>query len=176
MAIGLTTKTSSLERLKSCAECHAADGKVPLDDPEFARAQGTTFLFSRCFTASKDRFGCTTCHDPHRPVDTANSHYEAKCLSCHGAMSTPLGTPSSPRVDREKRRLIAPSCPVNAAADCISCHMPKVDDPSRRSRFTDHHIRIHRDIVVEHASSRNSQPERDGRSPMQNVIQGEPNS
>jgi hypothetical protein len=137
LAIALTPKTPSLERLKSCAECHAADGKVPLDDPEFTRAQGTTFLFSRCFTASKDRFGCTTCHDPHRSVETSTSHYEAKCLSCHGAI---------------KQGPIAPSCPVNATAGCISCHMPKVDDPSRRSRFTDHHIRIHRDAAAGHAS------------------------
>jgi len=148
LAIALTPKTPSLERLKSCAECHAADAKVPLDDPEFTRAQGTTFLFSRCFTASKDRFGCTTCHDPHRSVDTSTSHYEAKCLSCHGAISLRLGAPSSSRVDHEKRRTIAPSCPVNATAKCISCHMPQVDDPSRRSRFADHHIRIHRAAAV----------------------------
>jgi hypothetical protein len=137
LAIALTPKTPSLERLKSCAECHAADGTVPLDDPEFTRSQGTTFLFSRCFTASKDRFGCTTCHDPHRSVETSTSHYEAKCLSCHGAI---------------RQRPIAPSCPVNATAGCISCHMPKVDDPSRRSRFADHHIRIHRAAAVGHAS------------------------
>jgi hypothetical protein len=154
LAIALTPRTPALEQLKSCAECHAADGKVPLDDPEFTRAQGTTFLFSRCFTASEDRFGCTTCHDPHRSVETSTAHYEAKCLSCHGAISPRLGTPSSSRVDhdREKQRPIAPSCPVNATAQCISCHMPKVDDPSRRAHFTDHHIRIHRAAAVGHAS------------------------
>ena len=83
LAIALTTETPSIQRLKSCTECHAADGTVQPSDPEFTRAQGTTFLFSRCFTASKDRFGCTTCHDPHQAVDTSIHHYEAKCLSCH---------------------------------------------------------------------------------------------
>ncbi len=142
LAIALTATTPSSIRLKSCAECHSADGSIPVSDPEFTRAQGTTFLFSRCYTASKEQFGCTTCHDPHRSVETASLHYEAKCLGCHGAVSPQLD-PSS-RVDREKRRPMARSCPVNAAAKCISCHMPKVDDPSRRSHFTDHHIRVHR--------------------------------
>ena len=85
LAIALTPETPSIQRLKSCTECHASDGTVQPSDPEFARAQGTTLLFSRCFTASKDRFGCTICHDPHRPVDTSIPHYEAKCLSCHAA-------------------------------------------------------------------------------------------
>ena len=83
LAIALSAKTPSQERLNSCVECHAADGSIQPSDPEFTRAQGTTFLFSRCYTAGKDRFGCTTCHDPHRALDTVTSHYEVKCLSCH---------------------------------------------------------------------------------------------
>jgi hypothetical protein len=126
-AIALGTSSPIAVRLKSCVECHAADGSVLASDPEFTRAQGTTFLFSRCYTASKGQFGCTTCHDPHRPVETAAVHFESTCLRCHRG---PTGTPS---------------CPVNSTGKCISCHMPRVDDPSRRSRFTDHHIRIHRD-------------------------------
>ena len=86
LAIALTAQTPSQERLHSCVECHAADGSIQPSDPEFTRAQGTTFLFSRCFTAAKDRFGCTTCHDPHRAVDTEASHYEAKCLTCHAGI------------------------------------------------------------------------------------------
>jgi Cytochrome c554 and c-prime len=145
MSIALTAKTPHAVRLKSCAGCHAADGSVQPSDPEFTRAQGTTFLFSRCYRASKDRMSCTTCHNPHRSVETSTSHYETECLACHG--------PNSPsRVDHEKGRSTAPSCPVNATANCISCHMPKVDDPSRRSRFTDHHIRIHRDSAIGGAS------------------------
>jgi Cytochrome c554 and c-prime len=144
MAIALTAKTPHAVRLKSCAGCHAADGSIQPGDPEFTRAQGTTFPFSRCYKASKDQMSCTTCHDPHRSVETRASLYETKCLTCHGAISTPIGTAASSRVDHETKRTIAPACPVNATANCISCHMPKVDDPSRRSRFTDHHIRIHR--------------------------------
>jgi Cytochrome c554 and c-prime len=153
MAIALTAKTPHAVRLKSCAGCHAADGSVKPSDPEFTRAQGTTFLFSRCYRAGKDQMSCTTCHDPHRSVETSMSHYETKCLACHGAISRPLGTPRSSQVGHEKGRSIAPSCPVNATTNCISCHMPKVDDPTRRSRFTDHHIRIHRALAAEGASN-----------------------
>ena len=148
LAIALNAKTPHAVRLKSCASCHAADGSVQPSDPEFTRAQGTTFLFSRCYRASTDQMSCTTCHDPHRSVETSMSHYETKCLACHGAISPPLGTPRSARVDHDTRQSTAPSCPVNTAANCISCHMPKVDDPSRRSRFTDHHIRIHRAAAI----------------------------
>ena len=95
LAIALTPATPSIHRLKSCTQCHASDGTVQPSDPGFARAQGTTLLFSRCFTASKESFGCTVCHDPHRSVETSARHYEAKCLSCHAAIS-PLRDPASP--------------------------------------------------------------------------------
>ncbi|MFI5454432.1 MAG: multiheme c-type cytochrome [Isosphaerales bacterium] len=144
LAIALTPETPSIQRLKSCTQCHASDGAVEPSDPEFTRVQGTTFLFSRCFTASKDRFGCTICHDPHRPVDTSIPHYEAKCLSCHAATLPRRDPASSPGARAERVPQTARSCPVSPAEKCISCHMPKVEDPSRRSRFTDHHIRIHR--------------------------------
>jgi tetratricopeptide (TPR) repeat protein len=136
LAIALSAKTPSPERLKSCVECHAADGSIEPSDPEFTRAQGTTFLFSRCFTAGKDRIGCTTCHDPHRALDKVTAHYEVKCLSCHSdklASDTASDTLGHGRV-----------CPVNAKNKCISCHMPQVEEPMRKSRFTDHHIRVHR--------------------------------
>jgi hypothetical protein len=176
IAIALGSATPARERLNSCASCHAADGSVQPSDPEFTRAQGTTFLFSRCVTASSDRFDCTTCHDPHRLLDTSDAHYEARCLSCHGVRSRVARfregePPGEPRFDlaRQSRRAgialpanpqagsgpgggatalpHAPSCPVNATRKCITCHMPKVSDPSRHSRFTDHHIRVHRDAV-----------------------------
>jgi hypothetical protein len=143
-AIALTSKTPSEPRLKSCSECHAADGSIPTSDPEFNRAQGTTLLFSRCYIASKDRFGCTTCHDPHKALGHSIPTYEAKCLGCHASASLPADRTSSMPVAAEGIHTSAPSCPVNPGARCISCHMPKVDDPSRPARFTDHHIRIHR--------------------------------
>jgi hypothetical protein len=146
LAIALGSRTPSRVRLNSCVECHAADGSVPPSDPEFTRAQGTTFLFSRCYTGAKDRFGCTTCHDPHRAVDTEIKHYDLKCLDCHTGKKTV--EPVLP--DRRTKGQDAESgreCPVNAKESCVSCHMPKVEDPTRRSQFTDHHIRVHRDLA-----------------------------
>jgi hypothetical protein len=144
LAIALSSETPALERLKSCTECHASDGTVKPSDPEFTRAQGTTFLFSRCFTGSKDRFGCTTCHDPHQPIETSTPHYEAKCLSCHNTSAPRRKQANTSSDPTESVHPTARRCPVNSASDCVSCHMPKVEDSSRRSRFTDHHIRIHR--------------------------------
>jgi Cytochrome c554 and c-prime len=146
LAIALSARTPSRERLKSCAECHAADGSIEPSDPEFTRAQGTTFLFSRCFKAGKDRIGCTTCHDPHRALDTVALHYEAKCLSCHSGK--PAREPAR-QVEGTTRQTVGDVqvCPVNPKENCISCHMPKVEDSTRRSRFTDHHIRAHHDLA-----------------------------
>jgi tetratricopeptide (TPR) repeat protein len=142
LAIAQTSATPALARLKSCTECHAADGSVEASDPEFTRAQGTTLLFSKCFTATKGQINCTTCHDPHRSLEESIPPYEARCLSCH--------TSNSPHRDAQAPREVAgrgvrkvTTCPVNPVANCISCHMPKVEDMSRRSRFTDHHIRVH---------------------------------
>ncbi len=155
MAIELTARTPSQERVKSCAECHAADGSIKPSDPEFTRAQGTTFLFSRCFISSGDRIGCTTCHDPHRAVDTVTSNYEPKCLSCHGESSAAaLATHTAGKTDVQSKR-----CPVNPKNNCISCHMPRVEDPKRRSRFTDHHIRVHRELAGRTLPEREAEPD-----------------
>jgi tetratricopeptide (TPR) repeat protein len=142
LAIALSAKTPSQQRLKSCVECHAADGSIEPSDPEFTRAQGTTFLFSRCFTAAKDRIGCTTCHDPHRTLDKVTAHYETKCLTCHDGKPAAKATRAPSRTAAETLTE-ARVCPVNPRDNCISCHMPKVEEPTRKSRFTDHHIRVH---------------------------------
>jgi Cytochrome c554 and c-prime len=144
LAIARTRSTTVRSRLESCTECHASDGSVEVSDPEFTRAQGTTLLFSKCFTASNGQIGCTTCHDPHRLLEKSIPQYEANCLSCHRPTSVRLDAHAPPVVVEQGARSVAKSCPVNPAANCISCHMPKVEDMSRRSRFTDHHIRVHR--------------------------------
>jgi hypothetical protein len=150
LAIAQTTSSPPRQLLRSCNECHASNGSVEPNDPEFTRVQGTTLMFSRCFTASQGRIHCATCHDPHRGLDTIATHYEAKCLACHASTPSPPrpgpAAPAAPPVPVAARpgRPGAPPCPVNPAAGCIACHMPRVQDPSLRTRFTDHHIRIHR--------------------------------
>lgn len=84
---------------------------------------------SQCFlkTESTARpLRCTTCHDPHNIPrgEDATAHYNAICRDCHAAVAK-LNT-----------------APHTAAANCISCHMPK-----RRTEdavymlMTDHLIR-----------------------------------
>ncbi|MHB1556334.1 MAG: tetratricopeptide repeat protein [Isosphaeraceae bacterium] len=158
LAIGATRKSPPRRLLRSCNECHASNGTVEPSDPEFTRVQGTTLMFSRCFTGSDGAIHCATCHDPHRGLDTVRTHYEPKCLGCHngkpagsalGAMATAKaedtahggaagGGPAPPHRS-------PPVCPVNPASGCIDCHMPRVADPSLKLRFTDHHIRVHRE-------------------------------
>ncbi len=132
LAIGARKDSPPRRLLRSCNECHASSGAVEPSDPEFTRVQGTTLMFSRCFTATGGAIHCATCHDPHRGLDTTTAHYEPKCLACHDAEGRP------------GRRPGPPICPVNPSSGCIACHMPKVQDPSLKMRFTDHHIRVHR--------------------------------
>jgi hypothetical protein len=138
LAIGRTRHTPPRQLLRSCDECHGSNSSVEPSDPEFTRVQTTTLMFSRCFTATDGGIHCATCHDPHRDLDTNPSHYDVKCLGCHGSPAPTAGSRAAPSAHH------GAVCPINATADCTSCHMPKVQDPSRRTRFTEHHIRVHR--------------------------------
>jgi len=117
---------SGLPVVAICAKCHSPrHGNVAPEDPSAARFPGTTLTWSRCFLESQNKLDCVTCHDPHRNVATAASHYEGKCLSCHSAPTT--------------------VCPVSSTKGCVGCHMPLVKNVVPHSSFTDHFIRVHRD-------------------------------
>ena len=84
---------------------------------------------SRCWSASKGRLGCVSCHDPHVQLhgnDAAN-FYRNRCLSCH--------TSSGCTASRAARQATTP------ADNCIQCHMPQ--HPSEKidhTSITDHRI------------------------------------
>jgi tetratricopeptide (TPR) repeat protein len=65
---------------------------------------------SRCFKQSDGRFGCTSCHDPHRAAAAAehDAFYRKKCAQCHHEAACSL--------PQEQRRAQNDSC--------IRCHMP----------------------------------------------------
>jgi hypothetical protein len=65
---------------------------------------------SRCFLGSEGRFGCTSCHDPHRvyPEAERDARYRERCLECHQKNTCSLPLPA-----RQEQN-----------DSCIACHMP----------------------------------------------------
>jgi hypothetical protein len=139
MAIAQPRLASAAQIVRLCGQCHQPPRGAALapNDPTIVRQQSLTMPRSRCYTESEGGLSCITCHNPHRDAETEATHYEAKCLACHG-------TTLSAKDSRTQGR--AAACPVNASSDCVSCHMPKVENPHEHTWFTDHHIRIHRDV------------------------------
>jgi tetratricopeptide (TPR) repeat protein len=81
---------------------------------------------SECFTKSEGRFGCTSCHDPHRSPAPAEKirFYEDRCRACHVDSSKAAQKPVS---------TASPDCSLPAAEraarapreHCLTCHMPR---------------------------------------------------
>lgn len=112
-----------------CGSCHRTWSHIAANGPRGinnVRFQPYRLTNSKCYDATDPRISCTACHDPHGPVDTVASHYDAKCTACHAA--TNAG---------------AKVCRV-AKQDCSSCHMPKLELPGAHAKFTDHQIRVYR--------------------------------
>ena len=78
-----------------------------------AVSQVEQMIASRCYQASNGKFGCISCHDPHRKPSAAERvrFYRNRCLECHGdsdGCSLPVAT----------RKQTSPE------DSCIQCHMP----------------------------------------------------
>jgi hypothetical protein len=148
LAIARPSMSSGSAVIKICAQCHSPRGRdVVPGDPASVRFQGTTLTWSRCYTESNDTLDCVTCHDPHTNVMTSTTHYESKCVTCHGGGAS--APPGPPEARKRRTDLAAPlhstTCPVNPRSGCIACHMPTVKDVIPHSTFTDHFIRVHRE-------------------------------
>ncbi len=116
------------EAVNRCAQCHRRADEVEIDEiradnPFLARFQPIGLVQSACFKSS-DKLTCTTCHDPHRPLEVQDSLGKWQCVQCHD--------PAQP-----KHTL----CADGHQDNCLTCHMPRVqgDDPLP---FTDHWIRV----------------------------------
>jgi len=84
---------------------------------------------SRCWSASKGRLGCITCHNPHVQLhgDKAAVYFRERCMNCHRAESC--------RAPVARRQATSP--PDN----CILCHMPqRMTEDIDHSALTDHRI------------------------------------
>lgn len=104
-----------------CGSCHRKPAAAG-DDTDFfndwnTRHQPLSLSQSRCFTQSRGKLSCLTCHDSHTQ-DT-----RPECGSCH---PRPRHTP---RVRTARRT-------------CVECHMPRVR-PVEGLRFANHWIGIY---------------------------------
>jgi hypothetical protein len=107
-----------------CGACHrtpSTTSSPDLRDPWNARHQPLMLAASRCFHVSQGKLSCIRCHDPHRPLETKLSAYDATCNGCH----------ASPR-----HRVAA------KGTACAQCHMPAVK-PTDGLSFANHRIAIY---------------------------------
>jgi hypothetical protein len=128
-------KLNPVDAVDFCGSCHSTwwdvklTGLVGLAN---LRAQPYRLEKSRCWGKKGDaRLACTACHDPHRSLVRDTGSYDKNCLSCHAAAASTKLSPDHP----------GPACKVSAK-DCVSCHMPKVEDSTMHYTFTDHDIRV----------------------------------
>jgi len=113
---------STEEMSDLCGQCHRTWSHVAMNGPHGilnVRFQPYRLALSKCYDVADRRIRCTACHDPHRPVQTVAAAYDARCLACHAAKP----------------------CRI-AKKDCVTCHMPKLELPGARAKFTDHKIRV----------------------------------
>ena len=119
-------KLATEETSDFCGQCHRTWNDVAANGPRGilnVRFQPYRLASSKCYDAADKRISCTTCHDPHKTVETSARAYDVKCLACHTA------------------KLTRHICKV-ATTDCVTCHMPKLELPGAHKKFADHRIRI----------------------------------
>jgi hypothetical protein len=151
-------KLSAVASVDFCGACHRTWADVlqtQVTGVANVRFQPYRLESSKCWARGDARLACYTCHDPHQPLETNTASYDAKCLSCH-VTKKPQSSTTSASLAKKTERVASPSgkiadhpgaaCPV-ATSNCASCHMPKVEVPSMHAPFTDHRIRIVRDIT-----------------------------
>jgi Tfp pilus assembly protein PilF len=89
---------------------------------------------SACFVATRATarpLECATCHDPHASNAAAQSRNQS-CHDCHDISAL------AQRLSRSEARAAHV-----AAADCVTCHMPRVKERGvPHGTFTDHWIRV----------------------------------
>jgi hypothetical protein len=115
-----------------CGQCHRTWSQIAMNGPrgvQNVRFQPYRLGNSKCYDTGDNRIRCTACHDPHRDVESAAGAYDAKCVACHSRAAAPA-TQASSRICRVAKK------------DCVTCHMPRLDLPGARKKFTDHMIRI----------------------------------
>lgn len=117
-----------------CGACHSSWWDVKLSGGKgvsTTRSAPYRLVTSKCWGKGDARLTCTSCHDPHKQLQTEASAYDPVCRTCHLSRREENPTASHP----------GKACP-KATSNCTSCHMPKVYVPEMHADFTDHRIRI----------------------------------
>jgi len=79
---------------------------------------------SRCYSQSKGKLDCVTCHDPHTPTSAIPpGWYRNTCVNCHQDKRCSL-----PLLERQKSQ-----------DNCITCHMPREQTAEVRHTATTNH-------------------------------------
>ncbi len=138
-APGLTFNPGKLSRVEAvdfCGACHRStadvlDGNLMDIGVMNARFQPYRMQRSLCWEKGDARLTCTSCHDPHQPLQHEAAAYDAACLRCH--VTDLSGKPTADHPGK--------GCKVGEK-NCVGCHMPKYEAPGAHSSFTDHWIRV----------------------------------
>jgi hypothetical protein len=123
-----------VDAVEFCGACHGSWWDVKLAGVKgvsTTRSAPYRLVTSKCWGKGDARLECTSCHDPHAPLQTNAADYDHACLNCHVTAAGVKISASHP----------GPACPV-ARKNCTSCHMPKINVPEMHDSFTDHRIRI----------------------------------
>ena len=100
------------------------EDKLPKGDFRIA-SHGGRISLSACFIESDGAMTCTTCHNPHEPVqERSREYFNNRCIDCHGPQTLSLLENHS----------------INN--DCVNCHMKQgATEDILHVNFTDHWIR-----------------------------------
>ena len=88
---------------------------------------------SKCYLATRTAarpLECASCHNPHQPPPDVHTRNQP-CLGCH----------TSALLQQRFERSLSRSDHA-PASDCVTCHMPRVQERAVHGAFTEHWIRV----------------------------------